>query len=729
MPPETPEEETARILREAGTARALGPDAAPPIVDEPPPAPAGVPAAEREREGLVEMQREARATGDVYRASAEPTRLPERRGSQLVYPAGQMPPAASSPAGRAEALALGLRPSALPAGVSEQLADIRVPQVAGAPPRQDAVVPPRAPAPAAAADLGQPPTPDLPVADYAARSDGEPLSRPRSTGTAAPSPRERLATILRARQAPADGPPPPEPPPPVERGAPSKEAAPGPDYTGADVSDALRRPFHAIGEALRAYARLSPTPFRSDRAALEERTRREATTATERTERERRAELERERLALSARQIESQGADRAAARQERAAADQIRSAQWERTFAQGERRVASAGRIADSQIAHIGEQRDRERAEVDSASVPSRTARAQVRMALAGYPPEARARMVESLGGQAAVDALIGEQGSLAYRDRDATMASLGQMFRDLTNRRGRPAGTGGGGGSGSAGEPPRSAWGTEADPLVASLESAGIPRAAADLSTPRGRTAARAEVLWRSRPRNEAPEEEAPELLPGVRAARYAGDVETRAFRSRYVSAGEALDAIARLESVSQRVGARAVIDPRISAEIAPDILRLRGMAAQTQGSGVINPSEAPILNAAIPDPTSLRGQTMGDFAANVRAWRASVTDGVTRHASSLGVDDDGIGRIEAGLRRRGAFRGGPAPQATGAASTADAAPRPTAPASAPANAATVRVYASDGTPRDVPATNLNRALATGRFHMTPPPRSADGR
>jgi hypothetical protein len=670
------DEERARRLALEQIASGIGPlppveqHAPPPsqarLLDQglPPPSVEARPLPQRALPALAEQQARATSIGDQFRAAPPSTATPRVvRGpdgrEQQVFPPGVMPPRTpESDASIRERFGVG-PPDA------QALPPRAPPAQPVAPP---AAVPPPPEAQAGGAALPSGPSTQRPglhasVADIIAARDAngrgpfldtlgfddmEPEDRPeaiqqrttlRSLGGvaggrpsfvggqagAAPS-REELRRLLEERAVARKGTPAPGPKPAGN--------AP-PDYTGADTSDAIRRPLHNIANAFRVLGgRPANREFRSEGQAARARDAATVRGKQEGMEADADRTLAARRLDLAER---GQEAEIAGAAENRAlSADRNRiSEQMQQARANiSEQRAEVAAQLAEAQLGRIQDERAREAAETDPTSQPSRTAQNGVRIMLQGYPPAARER----------IEAEYGRIDDLDVRTARQVMTAAPAMFRDLTSRAARPRGPGMSPETRATLDTPPSGW-------------AGTPEQWRALSV-RQRQGQIAELGTPTRRAGQGADDgEGPELLPGIRGASYASVPETRAFRTRYTQAGEAMRALDALEAISARYGARAVIDPRVEAEIAPHVLRLRGMAAQTQGSGVINPSEVPVINAAIPDPTSLRGRTLGNLAGNLRSWRSSVTDGVTGHAAALGVDDAGLTRITAGLRRRGAF------------------------------------------------------------------------
>jgi hypothetical protein len=449
-----------------------------------------------------------------------------------------------------------------------------------------------------------------------------------------------------------------------ERGPKPPGNAP-PNYTGVDTLDVIRTLLHAIGSGLRGAAGRDPLPAPGSLGEqARERDEQTASRKMAQMQSDAGARADEREMSLRERQQGALEADRS----QRAQRLEAQGAAMDRY------RQRSSDIAAMRADGAISEQQAR------TAEIQARTELFQARQN-PGSDVSARAR--ERLGRE------TDYRGEVTGRDVDmnAEGMSAADVERMETNlgqtRSARVAGAGNraGGGAQSQGLTDMPAGWT------------GTPEAWLALS-PRQRQSAISQLGMR-RPAAAEGEEEGYDLIPGVRAT-IGGDPDARAFRTRYTQAGEAMDALGRLEAVARRAGPSARIDPTIAAEIAPDMLLLRGMAAQRQGSGVINPGELPVINAAIPDPQSLSGQLLGTLATNARVWRSSVVDGVLRHAESLGASD--IEAVRRGVMTRGGSSQGGAPRA-------QAAPQ----------GDTVAVIAPDGRRGRVPRARLQDAISRG--------------
>lgn len=180
-------------------------------------------------------------------------------------------------------------------------------------------------------------------------------------------------------------------------------------------------------------------------------------------------------------------------------------------------------------------------------------------------------------------------------------------------------------------------------------------------------------------------------ELLPGVRAGIDVGNSEPEKFRTAFADMRAQYAALDRMQALSSRFGANAIVSPQARAEISAELPALRAMVAQLQNSGIINPGEAPLINATLPNPSDLQQMTFGEVGIRSNSFKRQLEASVRAGLETRGVDEAGITRAMAGLRGRGFSGGGAAP--TGG--------RPSARRT---QGATITVRSPNGTTRDVP-------------------------
>lgn len=161
------------------------------------------------------------------------------------------------------------------------------------------------------------------------------------------------------------------------KSAPRQAEPQRPDYTGVDVADAIRRPFHALGSALRAAAGASPTPFRSEGEAARARDQRTAL-AEQRAAQEARGDAMDEReMALRERSADSLDADRRERNDRlRGQADALARYRTETTQIA---RMRAEGQLTEdqAQAAEANARRSLLEAQADPSSAASESARAR----------------------------------------------------------------------------------------------------------------------------------------------------------------------------------------------------------------------------------------------------------------------------------------------------------------------------------------------------------------
>lgn len=163
------------------------------------------------------------------------------------------------------------------------------------------------------------------------------------------------------------------------------------------------------------------------------------------------------------------------------------------------------------------------------------------------------------------------------------------------------------------------------------------------------------------------------------VRSAEEVSAPAIQEFRRAWASSRSAYSAFNVLEDVQREYGARAAVSPEAIGRVAVAVVPLRAMVARVQGTGVINPGEAPLINAALPNPTDLARTLLGQQPAKLAAWREALTTDLDAQMEALGVPPEGrvraldnIQRARVGTAEReeqDAQRGGAARPASGAA------------------------------------------------------------
>lgn len=427
----------------------------------------------------------------------------------------------------------------------------------------------------------------------------------------------------------------------ASRAAQPQEARP--DYTGVDTADAFRRVLHILGSAMRGAAGQSPIPFRS---MGEEARARDAqqTLLDQRTAQQKSAQqVANERLGLERERLDAQVGDMEARRGlDRDRIDLSREMQQERVGI-SDRRADIAMEMSRAQLRRIQNTEERESAMDDPSSQPSRSAQNALRLALRGYPPAAQERFEAANG---SIDGL-----SQRAIEEQFTPQALSSMFRDLTSRSAR-RGTGQGGGNAQARaalEAPPEGW-------------RGTPEQWAALS-PRQRQSAVQTLGTRAPPRPRAGEdaEAGTEIVPGVRSPLELPRGEPERIRRGIVQAASQSANLRGLSSIHESFGGiSARISPQARARIAPRLTTARGMVAVLGNTGVINSTEVPTINAALPNPEDLEQMTFGTFNARMQEWQSQLDDNIRAELSVRGVDDAGINRVLATIHTNSWSRGG---------------------------------------------------------------------
>jgi hypothetical protein len=296
-------------------------------------------------------------------------------------------------------------------------------------------------------------------------------------------------------------------------------------------------------------------------------------------------------------------------------------AQREATDALTQQRTASAQHTATLDEIARASRADRE----DPTSPISQGAQNAVRASLAALPQSMRERLTASIGDVSTMSA-----------------AELEGVVRRLQTIGVR--GTGGGSGTGTG---PASS-GTLAQTLVDRGIASSPEEAAQLLETIGGRGVRQAiqqDIAPAARARTGT-DEQGDEILPGVRAGLELPAGRLRSMQDRLTTYRDGARALGEIETLLGGHGAGTVINPALLAEIEPSLVTLRAMVAQIQGTGIINPGERPLIDATLPDPSSLSGWTLGRLAAAMRGWRRRLDGATSSVLESAGVDDEGIDR-----------------------------------------------------------------------------------
>ena len=194
----------------------------------------------------------------------------------------------------------------------------------------------------------------------------------------------------------------------------------------------------------------------------------------------------------------------------------------------------------------------------------------------------------------------------------------------------------------------------------------------------------------------------DAHEPVPNIRTTVPMNPAGMRAFQNDWRTTAHGMAAFGAVERIAaSHSRAERVVSPEMARELAPHLMRMRGMAAAVQGTGVINPSEMEAINAAIPDPTSMAniiGMPWDTLEANLREWRTRVLEDMRINLESVGADEDSIRYAERYMRRAG---------------TADARSRASAPDSG--GEAAVRIRLPDGSIRPITRASYDALRAAG--------------
>lgn len=407
----------------------------------------------------------------------------------------------------------------------------------------------------------------------------------------------------------------PGPRPSLDDGLPSEE-----QIGSARSGDVLRRILHALGNGLMVAGGRSATEFQSDAEPLEQERRAGLRAALERKGQARAQEGQ--AAATSARQaIQDRLAQRQAEQRDRALEIQQQQAD---TSARSADTLASQ---REASTAHVSLQDEMTRATREERQDPqsgvSRGMRDAIRTRLGLLPDAEVARIGEDFPDLARIDEMTAEE--------------LEPVLRAMTTgvgirTRGAASGSGGGGREALVAEMVRRGILSSEEEARQHVEAVGTRGARSELQAAMSPTA---------RARTGAGE--GVEILPGVRAT-LADSVEARAIRTAFTQARTQYASLGAVDEIAQRFGASGPISPEAAGELGGPLSRLRAMVASLQNTGVINPSEAPTIEAMLPDPRSVSQMTFQTLQGRLRSFRRELDSQVTSALATRGVDDEGV-------------------------------------------------------------------------------------
>lgn len=331
--------------------------------------------------------------------------------------------------------------------------------------------------------------------------------------------------------------------------------------------------------------------------------------------------LREHRLAAAEKDREGRESSLASARAEREAMLEDREfGLRERALGVQEQRANRIEQPSDLDAARAEQIREsiaRHEREMSPDSPESAAARGEFMAIVDTLPPSMRSRTLEALGSRVE---------TMSATELRAPIARLTRYVERGT--------------SGHAGGPPSPARAERRASLEAAAREAGINPAAASTMTDQQLAS---EINMRGR-QTARMQSEGEEILPGVRAGVDLSPGEARSTREGFAQLRTSMANMAEVENIARRYGATGVFSPEARAEMRPRLTTLRAMVAQMGNTGVINPTEVPTINASLPDPTNLEQMTVGDFSAQLRAWRSQIEASVQSQLAARGVSDDGI-------------------------------------------------------------------------------------
>lgn len=113
----------------------------------------------------------------------------------------------------------------------------------------------------------------------------------------------------------------------------------------------------------------------------------------------------------------------------------------------------------------------------------------------------------------------------------------------------------------------------------------------------------------------------------------------------------GEARASVQNLQGIQsiarEHGGLAARVSPEARALLAPRLSAAQAMVARVKNTGIINPSEVPAINAALPNPQDLEQMTFGQVNNRARAWQEVLWESMEGGLAARSVDPAGIARV----------------------------------------------------------------------------------
>lgn len=444
---------------------------------------------------------------------------------------------------------------------------------------------------------------------------------------------------------------------------------------------------HNLGNALRSWASImagggpgTSTPFVSHADELEQR---------------RATGLERRQAAKGAQRTAETSAARQASLDERA----------QRQLDQGERRLDIAAQQAQTQSdatrALIG-QREAQTEHLTTADEIARGAR-EAREAVDSATSEGARRAW--LVGVARLPQRMQDQLNAKISPDELPAMSAAQLEAPLRMLERVSVGVRGSGMGGGGGAAP--------DALAQQLVDRGITQSREEaqqlidaIGTRGARATVQADLTPAARARGQL-DEGGLEILPGVRAP-LADTTTRRQLQTAFAQARTQYASLGEVEQIAERFGRSGPISPEAAGQLGGPLSRLRAMVASLQNTGVINPSEAPTIEAMLPDPRSVSQMTFDTLRGRLRSFRTELDSQVTSALATRGVDEAGVREALRQLHGAIGSSGGGSSQTPAASS-----------GTAPADAATVRMRLPTGEVRRFPASSVQQAEALGAVRL----------
>lgn len=303
---------------------------------------------------------------------------------------------------------------------------------------------------------------------------------------------------------------------------------------------------------------------------------------------------------------------------------ELQRAQQQEQFAAREARLAGA---TEANLERSRMQLELEAEARNPNSAMSRTAQQQVKSLRDALPERFQARFPDS-----AIEGLNVEQAE--------RMASA---IYSLVDERG---GSVAGGGVGTSSAPRGAAAEENVASITARANELGIDPVINTDS--RGRqsvdTAATQRLIREREQAGFNAEQQGYQVAPGIFTQRELAAPQVTSLVDGVSSYRDAIAALSEVQEIAREYGRTAPISPSARQEIEVPYAALMAAVARMKNTGVINPTEAPAIEAALPNPVNFSQAVFGTYDAAMRSWVRRLRNSMRSQLRTLSVTEDSI-------------------------------------------------------------------------------------